>query len=406
MISTEVKKYHASLAVRAVLLALIVIGGVSWFLIYQEDHTRAWMNYLIGTMMFMGMGLFGLFFVAVNNITGGKWMTVLRRVFEGMSLTLIIGSVLLLGVYLLRNQLFEWTIEEFRQTDYLMQAKLWYLNDSFFTIRTVFYIVAMVGSALFLVRSSLKQDQISNSVKPVMMQKNASAIVIMLFAISVSGLGFDYLMSLEPHWFSTMYGVYYFAGLFQAGLATAYVVVAYLYKKGLFEGFVNKAHFHDLGKFVFAFSVFWAYIAFSQFMLYWYGNLPEETFWYNVRMQDGWQWMGLSLLFVRWLLPFLVLLPFGSKLNFKIAVPVCFVLIFGQWLDLFWNAMPATRLLHHGAEAAEHISHFGVGFGWQELAVGVGFFSLFLLILSFILERLPLVPVGDPRIEASIHHHI
>jgi hypothetical protein len=228
---------------------------------------------------------------------------------------------------------------------------------------------------------------------------------MVLFGVSVTVVAFDLLLSLDPHWFSTMYGVYYFAAFFQAGLAAAYLAAWFLWKKGVFAQVMNRAHFHDLGKFVFAFSVFWAYIVYSQFMLIWYGDLPEETFWYKVRSEDGWGAIAMALPIIRWVIPFFLLLPYANKTRFWVVLPVCVIILFGHWLDIFWNAMPAIRLFAHGKENYWAEAAFGAGFAWQEVLVGLAFFSLFFVCLGLIMQRIRMIPIRDPQLDNSIHHH-
>jgi hypothetical protein len=210
--------------------------------------------------------------------------------------------------------------------------------------------------------------------------------------------GFDIIMSIEPHWFSTIFGIYFFAGLFQAGLAMTIIMAWVLYSRGVLKPYITMDHFHDLSRFLFGFSVFWAYIGFSQFMLIWYGNLPEETFIYRDRMNHGWEWISLALLMIRWVIPFLVLMPYGAKRNFKIILPISVLVIFGQWLDLFWFVTPALRL-------QKGVEHIAACIGWQDILIGFGFMAFFVLILGLIMERIRMVPVKDPRLEAGIHYY-
>lgn len=384
------------------LFVLVAIGAVGLYLTAIEDSTRAWFNYLIGSSIFLGLGLFGLFFIIINNITSARWVVALRRVPEAMAMTLPLGVLLLLGVYIGTHHLYEWSHENVVQTDPVLQWKSPYLNQGFFGLRLLIYSAIWLVTSFLLIRNSFRQDR-TGDVQITLKNKALSALTLILFAISVSLAGFDLLMSIEPHWFSTIYGIYFFAGFFQAGLALTYIVCWYLYRRGVFTGVLNSFHFHDLGKYVFAFSVFWAYIAYSQYMLYWYGDLPEETFFYIIRMENSWEWLGLAMLLIRFALPFLVLLPYGAKMNFKIAVPVCLILLGGHWVDIFWNVMPAARLMHHGLEASAEMHHLVLG--WKDVAIGTGFVALFFLVLGFILERIRLVPVRDPRLDDSIHHH-
>lgn len=396
----HLKDFRLSFAFWLSLFILIAVGAVSFYLIAGQESYRAWYNFLICSTMFLGLGLCGLFLLIIQNVVGAHWSVSIRRVFEAMALTLPLSAIMLGVVYWGHHSIYEWSHPEVVAQDHILQMKQAWLNSTFFGWRLVAYFAIWILSTVYLVRNSMKQD---SSGDVVLTKKNqvASTLFLVLFALSVCSAGFDLLMSLEPHWFSTIYGVFFFATLFQAGWAAIYLMVYVLNRGGFLDGFINRSHFHDMGKYVFAFSIFWAYIAFSQFMLYWYADLPEETFWYQERMTHGWEWMGLAVLLIRWALPFILLMPYGNKLNPKVAVPVCLLVLFGNWLDLYWNAMPALRMIYHG----KGMDHLTAGFGWEELLMGAGFVALFFLCVAVILQKIKLVPIRDPRLASSIHHH-
>jgi hypothetical protein len=199
-------------------------------------------------------------------------------------------------------------------------------------------------------------------------------------------------MSLDPHWQSTMWAVYIFSMLLQAGLAVIALATVTVRRTGKFEGFVTDAHVHDLGKFVFAFTVFYAYIAFSQFLLIWYANLPEETPFFLKRFAHGWGEVSFALPFAKFFVPFLVLLPWKAKHAPAVLVPACVWILGMTFLELWWIVMP--NVLHHGPS-----------FPWMEGLVASGFFGVFLAAFGWSLGRHELVPVNDPRLHEAVHHH-
>lgn len=389
--------YKMSFQMRLVLAVLVAAGALSFYLLLNQDSHRAWAMFLIGATVFLGMGLYGLFFTAIQHVTSAKWSTPLRRVFEAMAMTLPVSALLFVIVYKAAHHLYEWTHIEKVAEDPLLQFKSPFLNEAFFKYRLIAYFLIWIGTSLVLLRRSFRQDE-SGNVDLTIKNKSSAALVLVLFGVSVCMAGFDIIMSIEPHWFSTIFGIYFFAGFFQAGLAMTILVARSLLCSGVFKDIVSMDHFHDLARFLFGFSIFWAYIAFSQFMLIWYGNLPEETFVFHQRMNHGWEWISLLLLCVRWVIPFLILLPFANKRNFKILVPISVLVIFGQWLDLFWYVTPALRM-HKGVE------HMAASIGWHDLVIGLGFVAFFVLILGIIMERIRMVPVKDPRIEAGVHYY-
>jgi hypothetical protein len=314
-----------------------------------------------------------------------------------MAMTIPVAGLLFVVIYKGAHYLYEWSHAEVVAADELLQWKSPFLNENGFKIRLIAYFAIWIFTSLCLLRRSFRQDE-SGDVQLTVKNKSAAASILVLFGLSVCMAGFDIIMSIEPHWFSTIFGIYFFAGLFQAGLAMTIIMAWVLYSRGVLKPYITMDHFHDLSRFLFGFSVFWAYIGFSQFMLIWYGNLPEETFIYRDRMNHGWEWISLALLMIRWVIPFLVLMPYGAKRNFKIILPISVLVIFGQWLDLFWFVTPALRL-------QKGVEHIAACIGWQDILIGFGFMAFFVLILGLIMERIRMVPVKDPRLEAGIHYY-
>ncbi len=391
----NVVPFRASLKLKITLLVLVGIGVVSLRLLQLEDSSRAWYNYFIGSIFFLSMGLCGLFFTAIQHMTKARWSVGLRRVLEVMSLTLPVAAIFIYGVYRGSHHIYEWMHAGVE--DHLLQWKQPFLNEHSFGIRLIAYFVIWILGSFWLFRNSVKQDQ-TGDVALTWRNLRFSALLLVLFGLSVTLAAFDLIMSLEPHWFSTIFGIYFFSGFFQAGLAMFYILAYLGYQSGTFKGVVTADHFHDIGRFIFGFSIFWAYIAFSQYLLIWYGNLPEETFFYIVRMEGGWQWVSLALLLVRFAAPFLILMPFAMKRSPKVMIPMSILILLGEWLDLYYIAMPARRL----TLSLESIAPM---FNWKELGVLLGFISLFVLLMSLMMERIRMVPVRDPRLEASVHYY-
>jgi hypothetical protein len=256
--------------------------------------------------------------------------------------------------------------------------------------------VAFFGLWLYfgkkIIGMSLQQDE-SGDVNLTHKMLPYSVIFLLTFALSYSLFSVDSLMSLEPHWFSTIFGVYTFAGLFQSTIATVILITVYLMKKGKLEGLVDENHLHDLGKFLFAFTVFWAYIAFSQYMLIWYANLPEETLFFMPRQTGSWVYVSVALILFKFILPFLALLPQWAKRSPNHLVAVSLLVLIMQYVDLYWLVYP-------------NYNHDQVVFGLREIFIFLGFAGAFLYTTSQFLSKNALVPYRDPRIEESKHHHV
>ena len=206
-------------------------------------------------------------------------------------------------------------------------------------------------------------------------------------------------MSVDPHWFSTIFGVYAFAGLFQSGLAMMILFLIMLIRGGFLKDFVKVDHIHDMGKFLFGFTVFWAYIAFSQYLLIWYANLPEETIFYLHRSHGGWEWVSLFLLVGKFIIPFLALAPVWAKRNYDHLKMVCYWILFMQYVDFYWLVYPNLHTNMPDLFAEKPI------FNFYEIGVFLGFLGVFLFFVHKFLEKNSLIPVGDPRLEESMHHH-
>jgi hypothetical protein len=270
--------------------------------------------------------------------------------------------------------------------------KAGYLNQTFFIIRLVLVFGLWLAFAKVIVGRSLKQDATGDESLTVRSVKTSIAF-LMVFALSYTFFSMDMLMSLEPHWFSTIFGIYCFAGLFQSTMAAMILIILYLKRKGKLAGYVNENHLHDLGKFMFAFTVFWAYIAFSQYMLIWYANLPEETGYFIRRLSPGWVGVSISLLVFKFVVPFLALLSRRSKRNPTQLAFVSVLILVMQYVDIYWLVYPSLN---------PEKAHFGL----PEIGGFAFFGGLFIMSVTRFLSRNELVAYRDPRIAESMHHHV
>ncbi|MCM2282460.1 MAG: molybdopterin oxidoreductase [Bdellovibrionaceae bacterium] len=355
-----------------------------------RDRDRAWHAYLVGAFFFANMALGGLFFAAINHIAKAGWSVTVRRIAESFTGYLPIAFVTFLVLVVGAGSLYEWTNTEVAHADPLIAAKTAYLNLPFFIIRLFVFFGAWLLFKHLIIGSSLKQDKTGDE-KITIKQVGYSIGFILVFALSYSLFSVDTLMSLEPHFFSTIWGVYCFAGLFQAFFAATILVTIYLMNKGVLRGLVNENHLHDLAKFLKAFTVFYAYIAFSQFMLIWYANLPEETFFYIDRTMGGWMAATASLFIFKFAVPFLLLLPRWAKRTPSHLVFVSCLILIMQYVDIHWMVYPNLNKEHWI-------------FGPLEIGAFLFFGGMFLWSILNFLSKNAVVPVKDPRIEESIRH--
>ncbi len=358
----------------------------------QGSSARIWHSYLTSYFYFTNFALGGLFWVAVNNVANAGWSVNVRRIAEALTAFLPMAAagavVLLIG----SKYLYVWLDHHHVAQDYLLQAKHAYLNQTFFMIRLAAFFAIWMFFAKKIVGNSLKQD-VTGEDKFTLKNVPLSVIFILLFALSYSLFSVDLLMSLQPHWYSTIWGVYNFAGMFQSTMAVMILICLFCMKNGWVRGLINENHIHDLAKYMKGFTIFYAYIGFSQFLLIWYANLPEETIFYLNRTQGGWMMMSFSLLIFKFAVPFLLLLPRWAKRTPSHLIMVSILILIMQYVDIHWMVYP-------------NLDNSRVLFGWQEIGMFLGFLGLFVLSVTRFLEKNNLVPIKDPRIGESLVHEV
>ncbi len=384
--------FEVSQKIKTVFLVFAALGAVSFLVSLRMDPSRAWASFVINHFYFMCLGLGGIFFAVLQWVTGAMWSAPVRRLSEAFSAYLPVVAITFAILYFGIPHLYIWSHPEHVQGDLVLMGKSGYLSVPFFLIRNFIAIGIWVFFAKKMVGNSVAQDVDRENHKYTLKNRTLGPIFLALFGVSFTMASFDQLMSLDPHWFSTMFGVYCFAGLFYANLASVCLLALYLKSKGKLEGILNENHLHDLGKFMLAFAVFWAYIAFSQFMLIWYANLPEETGYFITRMHGQWLWVSLFLLVGKFVLPFVILLPRDAKRNPKILAGVGIFMLFAQWIDILWMVQP-------------EFFKEGPILGLTELGVTLGFLGIFGLCVAKFLAKNNVVAIGDPRLAESVFHH-
>ncbi len=384
--------FVVSSKMKMICFGLMFLGLAAFVVTLTQDKDRAWHAFLTGYFYVFILAIGGLFFASIQHLTKAGWSVNVRRFCEAFASYLPFAAVGALILLFGAPTLYEWYDKTIVANDYLIAKKSSYLNPTFFVVRIVFFFALWLMFASKLVGFSLKQDktgdeQLTHKTVP------WSIAFLLTFALSFSLFGVDLLMSLQPHWFSTIYGVYLFAGLFQSTIAMMILLIQYSQRKGWLNGYVDENHMHDLGKFLFAFTIFWAYIAYSQYMLIWYANMPEETMFYLPRVKGEWMIMSALLLFFKFIVPFFALLSRRSKRNPAILASVAILLLVMQYVDLHWLIYP-------------NLNADKVLLGLPELLIWLGFVGSFLFVVTRFLSRNSLVPVKDPRIQESMHHHV
>lgn len=387
------QKFQLDPKIKTALAALACVGGVLLALGFMVDRERAWHAYLVSFFYFTCLAMGGLFFTAIQHMASAGWSVNIRRFAE--ALTAFIPYLIVLGlpiVFFAGKDLYLWLDAEKVAADPILMGKAAYLNKTFFAIRFVLFVGVWAFFAKKIVGFSLQQDNDGKDEWTSQALK-WSVIFALVFALSFSFFSVDFLMSLEPHWFSTIFGVYCFAGMFQSTLALLCLISLFVIHKGWARGLVTIEHVHDLAKYTKAFTVFWAYIAFSQFMLIWYANLPEETIFYLHRSHGGWLFISVGLIVFRFVVPFLALLPRWAKRTPSHLASVCVLILVMQYVDLYWLVYP-------------NYSNEFVAFSWMEIGAFVGFLGGFGLVVTQFLAKYNLLPIKDPRRSESNAHHV
>jgi hypothetical protein len=287
--------------------------------------------------------------------------------------------------------LYEWSHADIVAADPILRGKAGWLNVPFFIGRSVLYLAVWLLFYRAMIRTSRRQDE-TGGLAPNRKSTVLSAAFMAAFIVTFSLASFDWLMSLQPLWFSTLFAGYNFAGTFVSGLAAITITAILLRRQGPLAGVVNEHHLHDLGKLILGFSTFWMYLWFSQYMLIWYGNIPEEVTYYVGRHRGAWAVLSVANLLVNWVIPFLVLLPRAAKQNESTLLRVCALLLVGRWLDLYLMIQPVFE---------KQAPVFGI---W-EIAPVVGATALFVVFLRRGLAAADVVPKGDPYLQESLRHH-
>lgn len=370
---------------------------------HHKQQNMPWANLLVNNFFFLAISLGALFFMAVQYAAQVGWTAVLLRIMEAMTSFLWIPMLIMFilmfaGIFHFGgNHIWHWMdaslyIEGSETYDEIIAGKRAYLNPTFFIIRSVVYALGWIGAAILLRKLSMKFSDSSVDIrKNWIKMRNWSAGFLVFFAITSSTSAWDWFMSIDTHWFSTLYGWYTFATMFVSALTAMTLITIYLKNKGYLPE-VNDSHIHDLGKFMFAFSVFWTYLWFSQFMLIWYGNIPEEVTYYMIRFGE-YKWLFLTMVGLNFIFPVLVLMSRDSKRNFGFLLVAGLVIIFGHWLDIFIMVMPGA-----------------VGSLWEiglvQIGTLLGYAGLFIFVVFRSLAKRPLMIKDHPMYIESKHFHI
>jgi hypothetical protein len=362
----------------AVLLAICLAAGFA-------DMTEFFRSYLVAYLFWIGITLGSLALLMVQHLTGGRWALVIRRILEAGSRTLPLMAVGALPLLAGMKTLYAWARPG--ESDPAIMAKHLYLNPQFFVVRMIFYFAVWFMLSHFLNKWSRMEDAGQADLSLWMRFEGLSGIGLVLYGLTVTFASVDWVMSLEPRWYSTIYGLLFMVGQALAAMAFSIAILIWLSERKPLSQVVRPPQFQDLGSFLLTFVMLWAYLEFSQFLIIWGGNLSEEIPWYIRRMQGVWGHVGLLLVILNFALPFFLLLFRHVKRRTRSLLIVALLVLMMRLVDMLWMVLPA----------------FGGGsvrLSWMNVTLPLGFGAIWFAYFLWQLQRMPLLPVHDPRMEA------
>jgi hypothetical protein len=370
---------------------LLLVGAVGAVLSLAGgffNTTQFLQSYLMAYMLWLGVTLGCLALGMVHQLSGGAWGVVIRRPIGAASRVLPLMTVLFLPIALGMNRMYPWTDAALVARDEALQHKQLYLNTPFFLIRAAIYFLAWNALSYFLNAWSLEQDRTGDPRLARRMQM-LSAGGLLAYGFTITFASFDWLMSLEPHWFSTIYGVLILGGQGLSALAFLIIVLAWLSRRPPLDRIVAPSHFHDLGNLLLAFVMLWAYFSFSQYLIIWSGNLPVEIAWYLHRLQTGWRPVAVALIVFHFMAPFVVLLSRNVKRQPQMLVSVAIGILIVRLVDLFWLIAPEFR-------------QKGIGVSWLDLVVPLTFGAIWSARFIYQLRGRAILPLHDPEFDEAL----
>jgi hypothetical protein len=366
--------------------ALMVLGGLGTVTGWAVDPRQLGCSYLLAFMFFLSLCVGGMFLVMVHHLFDADWSVPARRIAEHLGCLSAVLAGLFVPLALLAPQIYPWMDPAY--ADHALGAKSAYLNAPFFYGRAAVFFAAWIVLSWRLRYWSLQQDRTGAAECTFKMRKLAAGGVF-LYALSLTLAAIDWMKSLQPQWFSAIYGIYYFSGSVWLTVGTVYLVAVWLKHTGPLRQLLQPRHLKDVAVLLFAFTVFYAYIHFSQYFIIWNANIPEETFWYVLRQRGPWGGTSLALVFGHFLLPFLLLLRLDAKLQPRLMVPLCGWVWLMHFVDISFNVLPPLRL-------------GPVPWRWTDLACFAFIGGAAGLVFLRSLARHPVYPLKDPRLRESL----
>lgn len=385
----EKEKLNVAPLLRNVCFAMIAVGVITFVYAFIANPQKAWANYLLNNYYFLALAVGASFFYAIQYITQSGWSSGFKRIPEAMFAYIPVAAVFFILLFFGVHYLYEWTHADAVAHDDLIAHKSPYLNLPFFFIRIVVFFGAWILLTRQLRKLSLREDQ-EGGLENFRKSEYYSKVFIFVLGITFSLAAVDWIKSIEVHWFSTLFGLKNFVSAFLHGTAAIVFITLILNYRGYFS-FINGSHLHDFNRYMFILSIFYGYFWFSQFMLIWYANIPEETVYYVVRWGEGWKALFFTDVIVNWFIPFVILLPPILSRKKKLITFMAGLLLVGFYIDCYMQIMPGLFKNNH--------------FGLIEIGTFIGYAGLFILIITYQLAKAPIIARNHPYLEESLYHH-
>ncbi len=373
---------------------LLGIGLVLGIIAYIIDPQRASYSYLTSFMFLISLGVGSLFLVSLEYLSGAVWSTPFRRISEFFAGIIPYIVIISIPLFFTMHDVFHWTHTSIVESDAVLKSKEAYLNIPFFVVRNVIIFLVWTLFYFLITQRSRKQDETGDQGLTVTNIKLSTGFIF-IFAITITMTGVDWMMSLEPHWYSTIFGVYYFSGTVWCAFALLTLAVILLRENGFLVPGLKNDHYYSLGLMMFAFTAFWGYIAFSQYMLIWYADLPEETSWFFHRWEGGWLYASVFLIIVHFIVPFFALLSFAAKTNPKRLKFVAIWILAAHFFDLYWVIMP-------GMVQAGRAYYFS----WMDLVFPIAVVGFVMIIFKIMTNKYNLIPIQDPKLQRGLDYSL
>jgi hypothetical protein len=369
---------------------LLVVGIIAVIAGFLLDAQRTWANILLNNYYFITLSIGALLYYSLQYVTNSGWSAMFQRIPQAVGAFLPVGAFLMLFLYFGVHHIYEWSHPGITETDKLIAHKSPFLNVPFFMVRMIIYFVILLTAGYMLRRFALLQDR-ENDLRHHHSSRFYSHLFVFMAAIFFTFASKDWIMTIDAHWFSTLFGFRNMILSMYYGVAAIILIILFLRSQGYFSH-INDAHFNDLGRYLFRFSIVWGYLWFMQFLIIWYANIPEATVYYAPRFLGEWQPVFYIDLFINFVIPFLVMMSddFGKKPI--VLMSISCLLMVGLWISLYQQILPGMHL------------HLSVGF--IEIGMWLGYAGLFLGVVFFALGRASLVPKHHPYLEESLHHHL